>query len=376
MLQFEHFPRTCMGQHGQVRVDSKEEIEQIIERDNGKFHLYITHNAFPGKWTYFKDEPEVINVHQMFHDFDHKTKMENSLHEARQVAEWHVENDLEFTSAFSAGKGFHLYTQFTPAVYSLTDEIAITTEKKLTLRDYYKAIFLTLKRDLKLRTIDPQCSEPKRICRIWNTVNIRSGLYCIPLSEDQLFSLDINEIKELAKDPQPIPKIKTRNKMKFHEFIDEYEINPALNKVSFAGVESIRLAEWKYDNDPKRESWFQRYMPHGYPCIKQDMQHTSNPTHTARFASAVWWKQMADNAPIITNEQGEKMKVAPTPKFVDDFYRREKYDDVLNHKEREDNINSIFRNDYKMPKCTTLYEAGICLGEQCEKFHRFLGDVK
>jgi hypothetical protein len=368
-----------MGQFGQQRVETLKEAEKIIARDNGKYNLYISHNSFPGLWESIRDA-QYVRIHQMFYDFDHKEKLENPLHDLRVLLDWHRENNLSCRVNFSGSKGFHLYTDLNPAVYNLNEKIPVTVNKTAEMNDYYKSLQITLKKDLNLRTLDLRCAEPLRICRISNSMHMKSKLYCIPLTYNEVNSLTTKEIKEMAKHPAPgLGLYENYRKqsdilLKFHEFVEEFDIDPHIQKASYSGVDNIRFAEWK-EGEGEKWKWMQSVMPPKYPCIINDMYHSSNPTHMARFASAVHWKRMSEFAPMITDENGKKKRIAPTPKWVNDFYLKMEYDDVHNNQEREDNINSIWTHSYKAPTCRTLYESEICIGSECEKFHKFLKNV-
>ncbi len=52
--------------------------------------------------------------------------------------------------------------------------------------------------------IDSAIYEPKRLLRVLNTVNEKSGCYKIPLTFEELHTLDIDQIKELAKEPREV----------------------------------------------------------------------------------------------------------------------------------------------------------------------------
>jgi hypothetical protein len=373
-----------MGKGGQVRVNSMEEVKDIVVRDNGKHHLYISHNSFPGEWNSIR-ETDQVRIHQLFYDLDHNTDLNLPLQDLRKLVEWHEENDLDWIARFSAGKGFHLYTIMEPAIYSLTDKTSISVDKELSLADYYKAWQLKLKRILGLETLDLRCAEPRRICRISNTQHMKTGFYCIPLTYAEIMKLTIGQIKQLATEPQIDSYYPTKkSRYKFHEFIDEFNISVQDRKIQYTGIESFRFKEWR-PGEGKKWEWFKKMMP-PYDCVIQEMYDEENPAHMARFASAIWWKIMADNAPVVTLE-GIPTKICPTPQWVNDFYVNRGYKDLCKEdedndpypcglcdhcRERHDNINCVFAHSYKMPTCMTLYDSDICVGPKCKKYSQFL----
>jgi hypothetical protein len=223
-------------------------------------------------------------------------------------------------------------------------------------------------------------------------MHMKTELYCIPVNVD----LSLDEILEEAVEPSPHPyyMFPGENHLKFHEFIDKYNVDPSDFKVEHSGIQSYRFANWD-EGEGDRWEWFKKMVTPSYPCVTREMFHSSNPVHMARFASAVWWKIMANNAPVVDvpdPETGKLIptKIAPNRKFVDDFYRSMKYDDLCERppnndpypcgncgccQERYDNINSVFNNSYHIPTCRTLYESEICIGSTCPKFKMFLKDV-
>jgi hypothetical protein len=395
-MVMEFFPRTVMGGSGQVRVNNRDEFKEIFDRDNTKHHIYISHNAFPGEWSSIKDT-EYVQVFQLFFDLDHKSDLTIPLEDLRKLKDWHNKEKLPWRAYFSAGKGFHLYTDLKPAVYSMTETVAISTRQEHQLADYYKSLQRKLKRRLHLSTLDLRCAEPRRICRVSNSMHMKTGLYCIPLSEYAIDNLKIEGIKKIAEEPVDPDRVKFNNNggqnlYKFHEFVEKYNVDPSDFRVEYSGVQSYRFARWE-EGEGKRWEWFKKMMP-PYPCVTREMFHATNPVHMARFASAVWWKIMANNAPLLDTPEGP-MKITPTRQWVDDFYKKKEYDDLCERKkqdqlekgleypcgscgscrERFDNINSVFNNQYHMPTCRTLYESEICLGDTCSKFKMFLKDV-
>ena len=97
---------------------------------------------------------------------------------------------------FTGNKGFAVYIDF-PEV-KLNKELV-----KPILRKYLESI----QNVLSLKSIDRVCFDSiSRISRIPNTLNHKSGLYCIPLSRKELWG-PLSEIKEKAKRPSKTPVI-------------------------------------------------------------------------------------------------------------------------------------------------------------------------
>ena len=98
--------------------------------------------------------------------------------------------------AFSGAKGFHI----TIPICAICEN----PQPKDDFHKIYKGIAKDLATDFKF--IDFSIYEPKRLFRITNTINSKSGLYKIPLTYDEL-KMTIDEIKELAQNPRKIEQL-------------------------------------------------------------------------------------------------------------------------------------------------------------------------
>lgn len=143
-------------------------------------------------------------------DFDSKIDLQLAKNDAltllSELRKQNVDIENSARTYFSGNKGFHieLYTtrNFTP------------TECK-DLCTYMKRLF-------KLSTLDTVIYNTTRLYRINNTINPNSGLYKIELEPTDLENLNIDQIKELAKNPvfndfTPTPTSNLK-------FIDTYKV--------------------------------------------------------------------------------------------------------------------------------------------------------
>lgn len=97
---------------------------------------------------------------------------------------------------FSANKGFHVEIHF---------DKFLSREKFELIIDYYAG---------DLATFDTKVKDEQRLFRFPLTKHNKSGLYKIPLTEDQLFNFTIDQIKELAKEIRP----------EFYDLMDSYNV--------------------------------------------------------------------------------------------------------------------------------------------------------
>lgn len=413
-----------MGQYGQVIVNTPEELQEVIDDSNGKTSVYFSHNSYPGserkcEWTppgkycchkCRIDNVENVRISQVYFDFDHNTKLENALADARKFKFWVNKEGLPYAIAFSGKKGFQFCIKLNPAVYSLTEKIYLNSDIKVTLSDYYKSLQVTLKQRLDLKTLDLKCAEPKRIMRYWNTQHFnkhgkKTGTYCVPMTPQMLDTMNPSQIVEYASQPREINILmwnQGRRQLTFEDFIDEYEISPKVIMIDNWEPGSVMIADYEFGHEEKdtpAKTWFRAMMPDICVCQAMWPKITKteegaiikhNPTHIARLASGIWWANLWKEAPIIEHD-GEKIRIAPSPAWVEQFYRRMEYRDLCldndrgaggkpcgfcnNCRRRQASINSVYHKDYKYPSCATLYAGGICVGEACPKFKRYLKKI-
>ncbi len=113
--------------------------------------------------------------------------------------------------AFSGSKGMHVSIPMN----TISDNI----QPRNDFYKVYKGIAKDLATDFKF--VDYSIYESKRLFRMTNTVNSKSGLYKIPLNYEELDGLTIDEIKELASNPRTITQLP----------LSEIDVTPRLNEL-------------------------------------------------------------------------------------------------------------------------------------------------
>ena len=127
-------------------------------------------------------------------DFDNKL----DLAEAQKEAGAFVRNlqlqydlcDADLENYFSGAKGFHV---------QLPGTLFGGFEPSEKLPHHFKELAKRLGND---RKYDPQVYDGVRLWRLPNTINSKTGLHKIPLTVQELFTLSIEEIRKLAKNPR------------------------------------------------------------------------------------------------------------------------------------------------------------------------------
>lgn len=101
-------------------------------------------------------------------------------------------SEKEIQLYFSGGKGFHILLR--PEIFNLSPR------EDMHLR--HKAYVKYLKSYTMHDTLDTKIYDDKRLFRIANTINAKTGLYKIPLSFDELRTINEVTIRQMATNPR------------------------------------------------------------------------------------------------------------------------------------------------------------------------------
>lgn len=430
MRSINQFPRTAFGGkvvNGefemlyQVWVHNAAELQQLINDSNERCSVFVSHNAYPsrGKQEHHITEegcegcPDIrtdiseVTINQQFYDMD-SDKIENAFGDLRKLVEWAEKERWKWHAVFSGGKGFHFFLIHDPATYDITKPIMVDSRTPVQWRSYYLAAFAYLKHTLGLRTLDLNCAEPKRICRVWGTAHFKkghdkpSGTYCIPLTLDQVMNWNVQDIVEMSKRPTQAMtqyaesseywnRVETKRALTFDQWLDYYGIEPSI--LSLAGNTDASkaliadmvppMSRGPTGLTPDWWEFFKALWP-SWPCMWNHFYNSRNPKHEARFHTAALLKKMADDRNAVMRIDGE---------FLFQMYQSLKYDDVRHTDVCRQQIYSIFERGprssrkwlpvYEPYPCARLFAAGLCIGEKCDevlpdkkKFSRYLKKVK
>lgn len=200
-------------------------------------------------------------------------------------------------------------------------------------------IFMTLVTDIKkyvpYGTVDTKIYDNKRLFRLPNSINSKSGLYKIPIYASELRTLSYKDMKLLAQQPRtiqrPKPLYNTRANRMYCKYIDEWhkkleEIEDRKNKT--------------YKNSFK-------YTP---PCITYILQEgiTEGSRNHTIAAVASFFKQQGLS-------EGETLDRLTK-------FNAELVQPSLHTREVERTIASIYSGEYRYG-CRTLVELGFCKDE-------------
>lgn len=165
------------------------------------------------------------------------------------VTEFHVEqNDIQIY--FSGSKGFHL----------IISESIFGFEPGRTLNKDLKKVAVYLKAYTLTKCIDTKIYDYKRLFRINNTINSKTGLYKVRISYDDLIDMSYNDLIEYASKPKDIEP-------------DEYLYNDKASE-SFANlIEKLNKRDREKINIQVAKEYIRK--KELLPCVKYILQNGS-----------------------------------------------------------------------------------------------------
>lgn len=106
---------------------------------------------------------------------------------------WGIPNNM-LCLYFSGAKGFHIIIPY--------EILNITPDKNLNIK--YKKIAQLIVKECSLTHLDISIYDKRRLFRIPNSINSKTGLFKIPLSLDVLMKNDFSYIKQMAMQPNDV----------------------------------------------------------------------------------------------------------------------------------------------------------------------------
>lgn len=131
---------------------------------------------------------------------------------------------------FSGGKGVHI----------IVPPICMGIMPHKQLNSIYHLIATDIRKYITHGTVDTKIYDNKRLFRLPNSINSKSGLYKIPLTAHEVRTLSFKDIKLLASKPRELkfkePIYSTRSSFMYQKYVEEWnvkqkEIEDRKNKV-------------------------------------------------------------------------------------------------------------------------------------------------
>ena len=309
-------------------VSSREEFKVFLERFNNKMNCYTSVYDYKR----FGDNQAIVSsviLDRLFLDFDsHGKPLDLSLQDTKLVVNYLNDMDYEYEIFFS-GNGFHVF------VYGeVSDNIRDIQQF------FYKLYPIAVN-----GTLDKSGVQTRRLRRIPNTVNMNTEefLYCIPLSRQQLTTMD--DIIALAKNPPFSPP---------HRYGNRKVVWP---KAPSIGNAPLEISEVKRVGK----------LPI-LPCLNNSIM-VENPTHEARYYLVSWFRTLlADNKKCYDADKNAQIM----DMIIDEIKKIASHaNDWLDWNEETTRYHSWYtvNNDggYMAPTCEKLISEGYCVGK-CWRF--------
>lgn len=349
------FPRTVAhASHGdlkQVFVHSEGEFNMFFKHNRPNKNLYSSICRFrsdmrpvldkipwdfdsPMKDSIFDTETDRQKVEMMREDEELAEKVLGEVWDDVQSLVRECKRDnIPVVTVFS-GLGVHCHMLYQDRVNPV--------EAKVSTSNYYID-------ECDLTTWDRQIiTDTRRILRIPNSQRIdagSTGVWCIPITEDEVLNNTIHDLLERCGSPKEIPihdryKKENRPEMEVMEGYEEVEEKTAGTEPLEDSV-TTNMEDWE-------EGVAKMCLP--LPCIRERF-FTQNPDHMVRFNGVVFLYQ-AGYRPY------EVRDIIRDIGWID-------YDEEITKKMTE----QIWNRRYSESKCDTLNSLGLCVqGEMFEEY--------
>lgn len=241
------------------------------------------------------------------------------------ISEFHVEqNDIQIY--FSGSKGFHI----------IISEDIFGFKPGRTLNKDLKKIAVYLKAYTLTKCIDTKIYDYKRLFRINNTINSKTGLYKVRILYDDLIKMSYKELIEYASEPKDIEL----NRYSYNEKANESFIN-LIEKIDKRDKEKINIKVAK-EYIKKKEL---------LPCVKYILQNGS--PNGQRNNSTI---ALANSLFQIGYNQDEVIEIITT-------WNETKNEEPLPDKEVRATIKSAYNNSKQniYYGCSSFRELDVCV---------------
>ena len=235
--------------------------------------------------------------------------------------------DEDIEIYFSGSKGFHI----------LINEQILGIEPCKNLNDMYKLLALRLKSYTITKCVDTKIYDKKRLFRVPNTINHKTGLYKVPVTIDQVKTYNYEQMKEFASDARYIKGVKI------------YKHNPKATQAFYEWVEEIKQIEKQSINYKAAGEFLKR--KELLPCVKYILKNGSTQggrnNTTNALASALFQ---------IGKDYNEVLDVMQT-------WNETKNTPPLSKREVEVTTNSAYKSVQagKRYGCSAIRMLGVCL---------------
>lgn len=235
---------------------------------------------------------------------------------------------------FSGNKGFHLIVS--PTIFNLSPRKNLNT--------IYKKIALVLKDITMFESVDTKIYDKKRLFRLPNSINSKTGLYKVPITFDDILKFDFKQMKEYASSP------------KDNIEVTPVKIDKAINKINDM-IKEIEAPKEKSNSNfnIKEIDMNQVKLPDCIMQILTDGALEGNRNNTTVILASALFQQGA--------------------KYKDTMELMQEWNDKKNEPSLpEMEISITVASAYQLIKsgrgygCSSIRDCGLCIGKECRIF--------
>jgi DNA primase large subunit len=234
---------------------------------------------------------------------------------------------------FSGGKGVHITVPYQ----------ALGVQPSENLHRIYKLMAEDISKFAKNGSIDLKIYDKRRLFRLVNSRHNKTNLYKIPLTIEELITMPLEDIRELAKDPRVIDRPKTintspRTLTAFNGFVKKFKEELAKKQAMNDRISSEPL----------------KITP---PCVKELLENPVQKGQRNNTAAALlsFFKQQGISQEEATSRISSwNISYCSPP---------------IEAKEIETTVNSIYNREYTFG-CSSMKTLATCNQDKCELVHR------
>ncbi len=358
---WDEMPR-AFGNPGQFIVYDYGYLQQLIKENNGINPVYISHNSYPHIDRL--GEPLDVNVTKIIKDLDNEEKPENALLDLRKLVRHAIKNNIPHGGNFSGGKGYHFHHFLKPETYDVSQDLE---EAIRAVQLWWQGLgrwdgkhYAT-----ELRNDDEKViGDWRRLIRVWGSqyakfdqstrTSTPKDTHCIPLTDEMILEWNHEQIVEFSKKPRRVKMDYSGDEFTLKEFIKNFSVKRPEHKMAKMNFGDGRIIDFTDREDEVIRKMFVE------DCLYNQMM-SDNPTHSARFAIAVYCKE------VLGMGQEQIFNLFKSRNWVDSH--REK---VCIYQ-----IKHIFKKGYTRSKdrrkmCQWLARRDLCVGDRCRFYKKYV----
>lgn len=236
-------------------------------------------------------------------------------------------SDKDIELYFSGSKGFHI----------LVSHSIFGFEPSRDINKQYKKIAIDLKTYTVNKSVDTKIYDNKRLFRVPNTINHKTGLYKVPISYDKIKEINsFEELRKYASSKKPMmPRI--------------YKFNPKARLAFDEMIERIDSEEKAKVNTKLAKEFIQR--KELLPCVQYILNHGAAKGNRNNSTVA-----LANSLFQVGKEYGEVLEIIS-------YWNATKNEDPLDDSEIRTTVQSAYNNAQanRYYGCTMFKDLDVCV---------------